>query len=40
MDHASDQVRKIFADAAPGAVDIPGARRDGLGTTHHEGGTL
>jgi hypothetical protein len=21
MDHASDQARKIFADAAPGAVD-------------------
>lgn len=40
MDHASDQVRKIFADAAPGAVDIPGPRRDGLGTTHHESGTL
>src|SRR5215468_6304760 len=40
MDHASDQVRKIFADVAPGAVDLPGDRRDGLGTTHHEGGTL
>jgi choline dehydrogenase-like flavoprotein len=40
MDHASDQVRKIFADAAPGTVDLPGDRRDGLGTTHHEGGTL
>jgi choline dehydrogenase-like flavoprotein len=40
MDHASDQVRKIFADVAPGTVDIPGVRRDGLGTTHHEGGTL
>lgn len=40
MDHASDQVRKIFADAAPGTVDLPGARRDGLGTTHHESGTL
>jgi choline dehydrogenase-like flavoprotein len=40
MDHASDQVRKIFADAAPGSVDLPGDRRDGLGTTHHEGGTL
>jgi choline dehydrogenase-like flavoprotein len=39
MDHASDQVRNIFADVA-GAVDLPGARRDGLGTTHHEGGTL
>ena len=40
MDHASDQVRKIFADVAPGTVDIPGTRRDGLGTTHHEAGTL
>src|SRR5438874_701276 len=39
MDHASDQVRKVFADVA-GAVDIPGLRRDGLGTTHHEAGTL
>lgn len=39
MDHASDQVRGIFA-AVAGAVDIPGTRRDGLGTTHHEGGTL
>jgi hypothetical protein len=40
MDHASDQVRKIFADVAPGTVDFPGGRRDGLGTTHHESGTL
>ena len=40
MDHASDQVRKIFADVVPGTVDLPGDRRDGLGTTHHEGGTL
>jgi choline dehydrogenase-like flavoprotein len=40
MDHASDQVRKIFADVAPGTVDLPGPRRDGLGTTHHESGTL
>ena len=40
MDHASDQVRKIFADVTPGTVDLPGDRRDGLGTTHHEGGTL
>jgi len=40
MDHASDQVRKIFSDVAPGTVDLPGPRRDGLGTTHHEGGTL
>jgi len=39
MDHASDQVRNIFASVA-GAVDIPGDRRDGLGTTHHEAGTL
>jgi choline dehydrogenase-like flavoprotein len=39
MDHASDQVRNIFA-AVAGAVDIPAPRRDGLGTTHHEGGTL
>jgi choline dehydrogenase-like flavoprotein len=40
MDHASDQVRKIFSDVAPGTVDLPGARRDGLGTTHHESGSL
>jgi len=41
MDHASDQVRNIFA-AIAGALDLTAAadRRDGLGTTHHEGGTL
>ena len=38
MDAASDQVRAIFA-APAGATDI-GRNRDGLGTTHHEGGTL
>jgi choline dehydrogenase-like flavoprotein len=38
MDAASDQVRAIFA-APAGATDIA-RNRDGLGTTHHEGGTL
>ena len=38
MDAASDQVRAIFA-APAGAVDV-GRNRDGLGITHHEGGTL
>lgn len=38
MDAASDQVRQIFA-APAGAVDIA-RNQDGLGTTHHEGGTL
>jgi choline dehydrogenase-like flavoprotein len=38
MDAAADQVRAIFA-APAGAVDIM-RNRDGLGTTHHEGGTL
>jgi len=38
MDQASDQVRQVFAFNA-GAVDIA-RNRDGLGTTHHEAGTL
>jgi hypothetical protein len=38
MDAAADQVRQIFA-APAGAVDVA-RNRDGLGTTHHEGGTL
>jgi choline dehydrogenase-like flavoprotein len=38
MDAAADQLRQIFA-APAGAVDIA-RNRDGLGTTHHEGGTL
>src|SRR5262245_18962113 len=38
MDQASDQVRQVFAFNA-GAVDIA-RNRDGLGTTHHESGTL
>ena len=38
MDAASDQVRQIFA-APAGAVDVM-RNRDGLGTTHHEAGTL
>jgi len=39
MDATANQVRQVFA-AAAGAVDIPMPNRDGLGTTHHEGGTL
>jgi hypothetical protein len=38
MDAAAGQVRQIFA-APAGAVDVM-RNRDGLGTTHHEGGTL
>jgi choline dehydrogenase-like flavoprotein len=38
MDAAADQVRAIFA-APAGAADVA-RNRDGLGTTHHEGGTL
>jgi choline dehydrogenase-like flavoprotein len=38
MDAAAAQVRQIFA-APAGAVDVM-RNRDGLGTTHHEGGTL
>jgi len=38
MDAASDAVRQIFA-AVAGSTDIA-RNRDGLGTTHHEAGTL
>jgi choline dehydrogenase-like flavoprotein len=38
MDAGAEQVRQIFA-APAGAVDVL-RNRDGLGTTHHEGGTL
>lgn len=38
MDGASDAVRQIFA-AVAGSTDIA-RNRDGLGTTHHEAGTL
>ena len=38
MDQASDQVRQILASVA-GSTDIA-RNRDGLGTTHHEAGTL
>jgi choline dehydrogenase-like flavoprotein len=38
MDQASDHVRQIFA-AVAGSADIA-RNRDGLGTTHHEAGTL
>lgn len=38
MDQASDQVRQVFA-AKAGSSDIA-RNRDGLGTTHHEAGTL
>jgi choline dehydrogenase-like flavoprotein len=38
MDHASDQVRDVFA--GPGGAQDLQRQRDGLGTTHHESGTL
>jgi choline dehydrogenase-like flavoprotein len=38
MDKAADDVAKIFAGAAP--MEVLGKNRDGLGTTHHEAGTL
>ena len=38
MDQASDQVRQVFA-AKAGSSDVA-RNRDGLGTTHHEAGTL
>src|SRR6185503_18100593 len=38
MDTTAGQVRDIFA-APAGATDVM-RNRDGLGTTHHEGGTL
>jgi len=38
MDKAADDVANIFA--AGGPVEILGKNRDGLGTTHHEAGTL
>jgi choline dehydrogenase-like flavoprotein len=38
MDKAADDVAKAFARSEP--LEILSKRRDGLGTTHHEGGTL
>jgi choline dehydrogenase-like flavoprotein len=38
MDQAADDVAAAFANGQP--LEILGRRRDGLGTTHHEGGTL
>jgi len=38
MDKAADDVASIFA--AGGPMDVLGKNRDGLGTTHHEAGTL
>jgi choline dehydrogenase-like flavoprotein len=38
MDAASDQVRQVFVGTAP--FDELQRTRDGLGTTHHESGTL
>ncbi len=38
MEKAADDVTKFFAGNSP--VEILGKRRDGLGTTHHETGTL
>lgn len=38
MDKAADDVAKLFADG--GTMTVVENRRDGLGTTHHETGTL
>ncbi len=38
MDQAADDVGQVFAGAAP--LTVLSKRRDGLGTTHHETGTL
>jgi len=38
MDKAADDVAKVFAGSEP--LEVISKRRDGLGTTHHEGGTL
>jgi choline dehydrogenase-like flavoprotein len=38
MDKAADDVAKAFAGSEP--LEVISKRRDGLGTTHHEGGTL
>jgi len=38
MDQAAEEVRRVFA--ADGAFDQVAKGRDGLGTTHHESGTL
>ena len=38
MDKAADDVAKVFA--AGEVLEVISKRRDGLGTTHHEGGTL
>jgi choline dehydrogenase-like flavoprotein len=38
MDTAADDVAKLFAGGKP--FQVLGRRRDGLGTTHHETGTL
>jgi hypothetical protein len=38
MDKAADDVAAIFTNGGP--MDVIGRNRDGLGTTHHEAGTL
>ncbi len=38
MDKAADDVAKVFAGNQP--FEVLGKQRDGLGTTHHEAGTL
>jgi choline dehydrogenase-like flavoprotein len=38
MDHASDQVAQVLAGAS--GFEQLGRRRDGIGSTHHESGTL
>jgi choline dehydrogenase-like flavoprotein len=38
MDKAADDLAKVFTGSGP--VEVLGKNRDGLGTTHHEAGTL
>ena len=40
MDQAADDVAKAFAGNMQNRLEVLSKRRDGLGTTHHEGGTL
>src|SRR5207247_2866918 len=40
MDKTSDDLMGVIAGTQAAAAQIIGRNRDGLGTTHHEGGTL
>lgn len=40
MDQAADDVAKVFAANQQDQLEVLGRNHDGLGTTHHEGGTL